>query len=278
MKIHHSLKAAIAAILLSGASHAMADVIRVNASMLPATDTLMSAGTYQGSFNLNGVQGLPSAYTINSLTFSFSFLDDGSDSFITMNGDKTNGAVTTSISGSGQNRVATTTTIYQVAATKTGEKETVTLTFDGVNFVSAQTAAVSGGSSGPVTVSNPSIAAGTVKEKNGVVCTPEQIAHDNSCKDVRHETVEAAQITTTTTDYTGGFTIGDTLSVSLLQDKVLNFSFDLTGDLFLAGATLDVDFINTVEAQVRDVPEPASVALFGIALAGIASVRRKRRA
>lgn len=278
MKIRPSLKAAIAAILLSGASHAMADVIRVNASSLPASDTLMSAGIYQGSFNLNGVQGLPSAYTINSLTFSFTFLDDGNDPFITVAGDKTNAAISTSISGNGQNRVATTTTTYQVAATKTGEKETVKLTFDGVNFVSAQTAAVSGGSSGPVTVSNPAVPAGTVKEKNGVVCTPAQIAHDSSCKDVRHETVEAAQITTTTTDYTGGFTIGDTLSVSILQDKVLNFSFDVTGDLFLAGATLDVDFTKAVEEPAGDVPEPASVALFGIALAGIASVRRKRRA
>ncbi|WP_369093421.1 PEP-CTERM sorting domain-containing protein [Massilia sp. X63] len=281
MKIHHSLKAAVAAVLLGAASHAMAGVVQVSATGLP-TNNYLTAGTYQGSFNLDGVLGLPSAYSIDSLSFSFKFVDDGADDFSSLAGNATGSTTTFKVSGSGNNRIATTTTTTVVPVTKTGEQESVKLSFGNVDFFGQTSAATS--TSDPVTTFQPAKDAGTVWAKNnGVKCTTQEVIdHDASCKEVKHQTVEATQSTTTTTDYSGMFTIQGSLLANLLQDKALNFSFDIGGDLYLAAATLNVGFTEEAKpAASVNVPEPTSVALFGIALAGLAGlagVRRKHSA
>ena len=87
---------------------------------------------------------MPSAYTINSLSFTFQFAEDGADPFTILAGAATGSSSTTTITGSGQSKMATTTTTSRVPATKTGEQESVNLSFGGTSFF-GQTAAVAGG-------------------------------------------------------------------------------------------------------------------------------------
>ena len=86
------------------------------------------------------------------------------------------------------------------------------------------------------------------------------------------------------------FAIGTTLAAGFQQDNNPNFTFDqgyggATQDLF-NGVWDDNDprtsywrfhLLNVDDAFVVDVPEPASVALFGIGLFGLAALRRKNK-
>lgn len=265
------LKSIAAAAILATAGSASAAVITVGASNLPESNYL-SQGSYQGLFNLNGLSTLPAKFSVNSLSFSFTFADDATDLFTDVAGTSST-TTSTTVTGNGNNQIATTTTTVSTPVARTGERESVQLSFGSVNF-SGQTLAGLPVMGTPVIVPEEARLAGTVKVKDGMVCTQQQLNQGNSCKSVNLYTVAQTSTTTTTTDYSGAFTLDGTLLASLLQNNMLGFNLGVTGDLLLSNASLTVDYTETPS----EVPEPGSLALFGLALAGVFGVRSKRRA
>lgn len=274
MKFQNLIKASMAALAFGTASHAMADVITLDASNLPANGYL-SAGKYSGSFNGTGL--LPTTYTVNKLSFDFKFADDSNDPFSDVKGFITSTETLTSTTGN--NRTATRTTTYLVPITSTGESESVMLNFGALSFFGKTSAGnTTTTPSAPITEAPVKGTDIWVKGSGAttVQCTQAEIDHDSSCKKVTYYTVKKTVVTTSATDYTGMISFSGDLVSSLFQNNKLDFTLDVTGDLYLTNASLDVDF--DVPVPTAAVPEPGSLALFGIAMFAAAGVSRKRRA
>jgi len=252
------IAAATAAILLSSA--AMATPITLNGSI--ADKTVLKDSTYTGSFS--GTSVLPTDYKINSLSFSFTFLDN-SDVMIkskptadaTVYSDREYNFWT-----GAYEKTATTNSNVTV----TGKKESVALTLGGVDYGTKETAAsTSTVKSDPV--EGDRYLAYRECGMFGWICT---------------STYATAFTTTTTTtnDWTGaisfsGLITNQSIISQILQNDLLNFSFKVGGDLMLTSSQLVMDITETPKAPVAEVPEPSTIFLALAGLAGLAFSRRK---
>jgi hypothetical protein len=270
MKIQNSIKAAVAALLIGAAAQASATVVSINATGLPASNYLAN-GTYQGTFNGSSV--LPTNFAINAIGFSFAFADD-IDPFTSTTGTSTSSSSDSTVTLTTGDKSVTTTTTITIPVTSTGEKEAVQLSFGAITFNGATTAGT------PVVTTDTQTGATitgttTYAKNNGQTCTAQEAQTNSGCKATYHYSVTKTITNTTSTDYTGNIALADsllaydTLLNQLISNKSLNFSLGVTGDLALTSASLNVDYTET--------PEPGTLALFGIALMGVAGLRRARR-
>lgn len=248
------IAAATAAILLSSA--AMATPITLNGSI--ANNTLLNNNTYTGSFN--GTSVLPADYKINSLAFSFTFLDNNDEMTY---GKKIVGDtdyVITSYNGHAFEKDVTTS----YAATNTGKKENVALTLGGVNYGTKETAAS--------TKTDTKVVEGA-RTDEGHGCH-----YVFFCGKLYYTAFTST--TTTTNDWTGaisfsGLITNQSIISQILQNDLLNFSFKVGGDLMLTSSQLVMDITETPKAPVAEVPEPSTIFLALAGLAGLAVSRRK---
>lgn len=279
---------AVAALACALSVPAAAAPITLNASL----DGLLS-GTQSGRFDASEV--LNGNYKINSLSFSFNFSDDGD---LIKYGNPVAGGRVPAEAGfvhnpaqngkmdDPHNRKKELDKLYynrEVTAFQSvlgmGEQEGATLWLGGVAVGSGATALktkvdVRDSEVEPEQAKKPEYTAGfKACDKNGNNCSWQNGKWEYFTDQVTTKT------TTTTNTWTGDFGIADTTTdasiiAQLLSNKYLDFSLDLTGDLFLKGAQISFD-VTEIEAEV---PEPSSALLMLAALGGLGYSMRRRSA
>jgi hypothetical protein len=218
--------------------------------------TALSNATYNAIFS--GKSVLPQDYTINALSFSFSFTDDGSDSWTTSAPVVTNSSTGNySYDGFFSWSYSRDKTVNQTV-TKTSDQESAILSLAGIQVGSGATA---------------------LNQSSSTSSNYTQTYDGYSCSWVCYDyyTDTTTNTTTVTKDYTGAFTISGTVTNQqildkLLQDDQLAVSLNVMGDLKLTAATLLLDY---TKVETGKVPEPSTIVLALGGLLGLGVARRR---
>lgn len=274
MKVHHSISTALTLLTLCAGS-ALASPLTLQASGIP---TYLDNQTYQGSFDASAL--LPKKFSVNSLQFSFIFMDDDDVVRYTAGPSIVSSPVSVRQTIDGKTVKETITRTVTTHRTGVGEQESVKLAFGGLSFAGA-TAATSTSSSDKSAVTGTPQVLYVNRNNESVACTSAQWSKTpNSCQQITRTAVTSYDNITSTTDYSGqieldGSLMSDSALISaILLNRKLDFSLGVLGDLNLLSASLDIDFT----PLAADVPEPAELALFAIAMMAAMGVHRSRRA
>ena len=218
----------------------------------------MANNNYSAVFS--GKSFLPADYTVNSLSYSFSFRDDASDTFTTSAPVLTKSTMTdwmphTSVS------YARYQTNYETVQ-RTGQQESAALSIGGVVLGTGSTA----WTESSTTSSSPLMAT-----YEGQLCY-------YAC--YHFYTKSSTETTTITRDSTGAFTISGIISNAsiideLLRSDQLTLNLQVAGDLILTNSQLLLDYTKVVASA--EVPEPSSILLALAGLAGLGAVRRRSK-
>lgn len=223
----------------------------------------LANNTYSTAFS--GKSSLPADYTVNGLSFSFTFIDAGGKF-------KDSAPVQTSYHSTGYGfhsydwhslTFARYVDITQ-QITRSSEQETAQLSIGNIVL-----------GSGSTTLETKTINGGSTFNR----------VHDKAycffgyCKYFDSKTTTKTDILVK--DYTGGFTISGNITDQSIIDQLLasgelTFNLDIGGKLQLTDSSVILDYTQ-VEAPA-EVPEPSGVLLVAAGLAGLGLARRRRKA
>jgi hypothetical protein len=233
-------------------------------------------GSFASSLNnksydavFSGTSFLPENYTVNSLSFSFSFLDAGGTL-------KNQGTEQTGYSAAKYKLHSSSwfTDIYlrNVNVTNTttyaSEQEFAQLSFGDLVLGKGNT--------------------NYTEQSKDLGSKKERVIDSSDCFIVWCE-YKKSDVTTTSLklikDYTGAFTISGVTTDQSIIDQLLSsgelaLSLDIVGKLKLTASEVLLDYteVETPAEEPSDVPEPSSVLLAGAGLAAIGFLRRRRSA
>jgi hypothetical protein len=240
---------------------ALATPIAMNGSF---SSSSLSDNNYSAVFS--GKSFLPTDYVVNSLTYSFTFRDDGTDSWSTSAPTATGNSGLSNYSAHTSISLARYITYFETVQ-RTNEQESAALSIGGVALGSGSTAWTESSS----TTSSPLTA-----HYDGRGCAWRNFNY--ACYDLY--TKSDTDTTTVSRDYTGAFTISGIISDKsiideLLRSDQLTLNLKVTGDLLLTGSQVLLDYTKVVAAA--EVPEPSSILLALAGLAGLGAVRRRSK-
>jgi|GEM_PF-1186495 len=261
------MKQIITALLLAAATlstTAAAAPISLNGSL---ANGMLDQGSYKVAF-INDTP-LPEKYTFNSLSYSFSFKDDGELMKLTSTSDRDEGEYGKVKNGKSTRDVTVTNT-----HTYTGEQESAALWFGDFLLGNGSTQLFESSYTSPSSFQ---------EIYDGQKCTKWFFF---ICKQSHSQYSDTTTTTTTVKKaYTGEFTISGTVTNqsiidALLNDGQLTFKLKVLGDLMLTNSELLLDYTKVEEPteEPGEVPEPSSVLLAGAGLAAIGFLRRRRTA
>lgn len=274
------LATAISVALISFSPASMATSLTLNSSI---DGTYLNSGSHNGLFD--GTSVLPLNYQINSASYVFNFSDD-QDSVISQTID--NGIsisqylyIRTDFSGADYYSTYERSSISRKTVQQNGESEAVSVSLGGKDVGSGSTTIASSSITGSPVYTNQTLDTWNGSPGYYYSCG------NNSCwasgNINGYYTNHFTQTTTSSTDWSGTFSLSGNITDQSVLDQILNtgllpFALGVTGDLSLTSARLTLDYseIAFAPANTNSIPEPSSLLLGLAGLGGLRLVRRRR--